>query len=608
MSLSDRKVSVAGLGEGKCLLSRLGTIPGSIDDSMKPNRYLALILVAAAIGFLFASVSTRDFAMHLDREVHDVTCSFTPGLSDPETGDSGCLVTMISPYSSVLRSLVWGGIPIALPGMAIFAFLFAFAAEMVISKRQDHRRAAGLMALATAVPLVTSLVMATISLFELDAVCKLCVGIYVSSLLCFVGGLGLYLRARKGTNAPSMPRTPKAKASKAQDDGQEPAFVSESGSESKDEPEIEDEPHEDMVHAQASLPGLYIAGVLAAALLFVAIPTGGYFMAAPDHSRFIGTCGSLTKPADSDLLIPLGPSGGVPVLEILDPLCPACRQFEQRIEDSGFAEDISRSAILFPLDDTCNWMVDKAMHPGACTVSRAILCAGSGAEDVLAWAFEKQESIMAAAKDDPVAAHSLVSKRFPHLAACMDSPEIEAKLNRSLRWAVSNKIRVLTPQLFVGDVRLCNEDVDIGLGFALSHMIERHRAGTLRAVDSENPELDGVLPTQEAAEPGALSGSEKSTGTAPAATEPPTEPPAGAPTEPPTGAPTEPPTGAPAEAAIAEGTDAGSSGETKTEPAPADPPETEEPAPSAEPKSEEPAADPEPTAEEAASPPTEETP
>jgi hypothetical protein len=38
----------------------------------------------------------------------------------------------------------------------------------------------------------------------------------------------------------------------------------------------------------------------------------------------------------------------------------------------------------------------------------------------------------------------------------------------------------LTPQVYVDGVRLCDEDVDLGMEFALSRMIEMSKNGTLR--------------------------------------------------------------------------------------------------------------------------------
>jgi hypothetical protein len=36
-----------------------------------------------------------------------------------------------------------------------------------------------------------------------------------------------------------------------------------------------------------------------------------------------------------------------------------------------------------------------------------------------------------------------------------------------LRYAVDNKLPVSTPQMFLGDTRLCDEDSDIGLAYAV---------------------------------------------------------------------------------------------------------------------------------------------
>ncbi|HEX7844132.1 MAG TPA: DsbA family protein, partial [Kofleriaceae bacterium] len=176
-----------------------------------------------------------------------------------------------------------------------------------------------------------------------------------------------------------------------------------------------------------------------------------------------------------------------PAIEVLDPLCPACRAFEQRLEASGLAERLDRKAVLFPLDNTCNWMVTEATHPGACTVSEAVLCAGDKAPEVIAWAFEVQDRIRDETRADPAAAARIVKQRFPELASCVGSPEARSRLNQSLRWSVANNIRVLTPQLFVDKVKLCDEDVDLGLEFTLSNMLDRHARGQLQTVPLEKP-------------------------------------------------------------------------------------------------------------------------
>jgi hypothetical protein len=105
------------------------------------------------------------------------------------------------------------------------------------------------------------------------------------------------------------------------------------------------------------------------------------------------------------------------------------------------------------------------------------MCAGARAGEVVAWAFAEQEEIVRAAKADPAAAERLVEARWPELAACVGSAEAKARLNKSLRWAVKHQLEVLTPQLYVGGARLCPEDVDLGLEFALPRLIDRARTG-----------------------------------------------------------------------------------------------------------------------------------
>jgi uncharacterized membrane protein len=488
----------------------------------RPQLATIVLAVGAVLGLVFASVSTSDFAMHLDRQVHDVHCSFVPGLSGPDPGESGCQVTLVSPYSSVFRSAVWGGVPISLPAMGVFAFLLFFVVELVLSGRQRDPRATGFLALATALPALTSMVMAYISLVELDAVCKLCIGIYLASALSLGGGLALWLRARKHPDGAPLPARIRKPRPEPLDREADPAWVTARSGSADEASPIEHDQHDQhdehddeaeeaspVEHDQDTpedrprpqpVSVAYLGIAFAMGLLFVATPVAAYLILAPDHSRFVGTCGALPQPDDTyGVMIPLAPRpGAAPAIEILDPLCPACRGFEERLDASGLASELDRRALLFPLDNTCNWMVDSAVHPGACAVSEAMLCAGDRAADVLAWAFDHQERIRAAASQDPTAAARMVSERFPALAGCVGSPKVRSQLNRSLRWAVSNQLPVLTPQLYVGGVKLCDEDVDLGLEFALTRMLSAYRKGALEARDLPgDPAVAGDQPDEE---------------------------------------------------------------------------------------------------------------
>src|SRR4029079_4459249 len=164
---------------------------------------------------------------------------------------------------------------------------------------------------------------------------------------------------------------------------------------------------------------------------------------------------------------------------------PACKAFEQRLAASGLGDPLDRKAGVFPLDSTCTWMLTEATHPGACTISEAVLCAGDKAPDVIAWAFEEQERVRTETRADPAAAARIVEQRFPELASCVGSPDARSRLNKSLRWIVANNIRVLTPQVFIDRAKLCDEDVDPGRDHTLSHMRERHAQGKLAPLPLE---------------------------------------------------------------------------------------------------------------------------
>ncbi len=391
-----------------------------------PHAFLIVALIGAVLGFSFAAVSSYDFIAHLDRQVHGLHCSFLPGLGGTEAGESGCHTTMMSPYSSVLRESVWGGVPISLPAMAVFAFLLFWGILVWQSPRVNDTRATGFFAIASLLPVVASLGMATIAIRELDAVCKLCVGIYIASALTFAGAFGTYLRAQRS--------------------------------------------HAD----RPNLSNGALALAFGLGCLVVLTSAAAYALAAPDFKRFVGACGKLDKPADPQhALITLG-AGSPTVLEVLDPLCPSCRAFERRFGRLELAKRAKRELLLFPLDNTCNWMVDRALHPGACAISEALLCAGDRVSEVLTWAFEQQDAIVAAERAQAGAAGQMARAKFPFLASCIGSSKARAKLNASLRWAVTNKLPVLTPQLYVDGTRLCDADTDLGLDYMITRLTGEH--------------------------------------------------------------------------------------------------------------------------------------
>ncbi|MCB9682412.1 MAG: hypothetical protein H6733_13175 [Alphaproteobacteria bacterium] len=413
---------------------------------MRPRVSTIVMLLAAVAGLAFSGWSTADFVQHLDRQVHGIHCSFIPGLDALDvSGASGCHVALMSTWSSVFRSRIWGGLPVALPGMAVFAFLLYRAVELLLNRRQHDRDASAFLVAAWLLPVLTSLFFGFIALTQLDAFCKLCVGIYLSSFTGFGAALaGLLTRDPHG-----------AALAEADDDAEDDGL------------------DDDLAPAGGPIPwGLHLGG-FGEGVLFVAVPVLLYAGLAPDFTRFVGACGTLPKPDDPyGILVPIGAHGaGADAIEVLDPLCPSCAGMEKRLKASGLGERLDRKAVLFPLDDTCNWMVGSAIHPGACTVSEAVLCAGDQADAVLAWAFEHGEEIRAAASVDPDDAGRMVKAAFPSVGKCLGSAAVRTRLNRSLRWIVANQLPVLTPQLYVEGRKVCDDDTDLGLDWALSHLL-----------------------------------------------------------------------------------------------------------------------------------------
>ncbi|MFW6058516.1 MAG: hypothetical protein ACOC9W_06640, partial [Persicimonas sp.] len=335
---------------------------------------------------------------------------------------------------------------------------------------------------AALLPALSSAVMGYISLSELGAACKLCIGIYVSSALVLTGALGLWIRARG-----------EAAISGAGVDLADPEWASgDEGDDERNAASVEPDPDEsswDSGPSRAGGPASFgfLAAMFGLGLVFVAVPVGAYLASAPDHSRFVGACGELDERPDESLLIEVGPQSGVPALEVFDPLCPACRGFEEHLAQTKYHEQLARKAVLFPLDDECNWMIDQAVHPGACAVSEAVLCAEDDADRVIDWAFAHQEKLLetAGSSGGTDKVRDMIATEFPNVDGCLGSPKVRARLNQSLRWAVDAELRVLTPQIYVDGVRLCDEDVDLGLEFALSTMLERHAKGTLDSTDAD---------------------------------------------------------------------------------------------------------------------------
>jgi uncharacterized membrane protein len=388
-----------------------------------PRKTLILLAAFALAGVIFSGVSSYDFIAHLDRQVHAITCSIVPGIGPKDaSGASGCHAVLMSPYSSVLRDLTWGGIPIALPALGVFAFLLFRAVDLFLRKRMV-RSETGFMIAATALPVLTSIAYAIISATKVGTFCKVCIGIYVSSLGVFAAAIAATMLTRPSGE------------------------------------------HRGGLLGQWAF--YFVEGVA-----MVALPVLLYLAFKPAYADTLLQTSGLRHPEDKyGVMLDTRGSGHVPAVEVLDPLCPACKAFSERLAASGLGEQLQIKLVLFPLDKECNWMVSESLHPGACAVSEALLCAGERANNVLTWAFANQDDLRARGGSSQAAVYARIKQEFPDLANCVGQPAVRARVNKGLRWIVANSLPVLTPQLFVRNQKLPDEDTDLGLDYVLSRVL-----------------------------------------------------------------------------------------------------------------------------------------
>lgn len=442
---------------------------------MKPAR-LAPILgtVGGALGVFFAGFSTHDYALHLDRQLHGTHCSFVPGLLDGGGGDNACTAAMYSPYSALFRRSMWGGVPISLLGLGAFAFFLVFSIALLLSPRAASRRVWQAFGLAALTPLCASIVMFFISVLKVHAFCKLCVGMYVSSILLAAGGLIALLKIVRPA---SRGMVPEGLAEEELPPGANPAMPGQKGTlpmRPANWPVQAGAPYGAPAPARVMPLGSLLGpiAVFGALGAFVVLPALVYAGSAPDYRSKITSCGTIPQPNDKQNVLVKLPTAHPkrPALLFVDPLCPTCKAFHERLEGEGIFEQLDVSVAIFPLDSDCNWMLDRALHPGACELAKAFLCSGARAREVLEWSYDNQETLEPAGKAGKDAIRAQIRSRFAGLDACMDAKETKQRLDKVLQFAVANKVPVSTPQMMLGPQRVCDEDTDLGMAYTMTQL------------------------------------------------------------------------------------------------------------------------------------------
>ena len=388
-----------------------------------------LALLGSVLGLVFASYSTLDYAAHLDRRLHDIHCSFIPGAPPTSTAEA-CRAAMYSPYSALFKQTYWGGIPISLFALGAFSFFVGFALYLLLAGPRAPKAAVVFQAVVGVTPLLVSILMFAISVIKLGEICKVCAGIYISSIILATGSLmGLLTLKSEAAPVPTGPR-----------------------------------PTLNIVY-----PVLWLAALGVISL----VPSFVYASTTPDQKPYLTTCGKLKQPTEShNALVKMStPQSVQPTTLFEDPLCPTCKAFHDRLVTEGVFDKLNVQLALFPLDTECNWMLDSSLHPGACTVSKAVLCGGDQARQVLEWAFKEQDYLKRAGKAGEPTLRAVIQKRWgDKMMSCIDANSTKVRLNQNLHYAADNNIPVSTPQMYLGNQRVCDEDTDLGLMFTLHQL------------------------------------------------------------------------------------------------------------------------------------------
>jgi len=407
-----------------------------------PRTQLLIALVGVVLGLTFAGLSSYDSMQHLDRQLHEVHCSFVPGLQGA-TGANACRTAMYSSYSALFRGSFWGGVPIALLALGVYVFFGGFVVALLVGGEAPSRRAYLFFGVTAAGPLVASIVMAVISAVKLGSFCRTCIGMYVASILLAVGALWAWRRkvvaagAASGLDAATTQRWQGRGGAIA---GGSPAAV---------------------------------LGWLAGLGACVLLPAVVYVALLPDYSGRIEKCGKLPEAADtSKALLRLKTAHPQrPMTLFVDPLCPTCKALHQRLDSEGVTEKLDLRVALLPLDSDCNWMVDRSLHQGSCLLSRAVICGEAQAREALEWMYANQDELARLGKAGEGPLKAKLRERFgADLATCLDAKKTRVRLNNVLQYAVTNRVPVSTPQMYLGDRRVCDEDTDLGLRYTLTRL------------------------------------------------------------------------------------------------------------------------------------------
>jgi len=129
--------------------------------------------------------------------------------------------------------------------------------------------------------------------------------------------------------------------------------------------------------------------------------------------------------------------------------CPFCSNAHQELKVALAARpDIRVVKRHFPLDQSCNAAVKRVIHPDACRLARAAICAEAQGR------FEEMDDLLYGNQQARRPVEALAAQLgldLPRFQACLGSAETERRLQDDIAEAVRSRVKA-TPTYFVGGV------------------------------------------------------------------------------------------------------------------------------------------------------------
>jgi protein-disulfide isomerase len=148
------------------------------------------------------------------------------------------------------------------------------------------------------------------------------------------------------------------------------------------------------------------------------------------------------------------PNAAITIHEFSDFQCPHCKRGAVIMNQvlSRFEGKVRIVFMPFPLDNACNRLITRPMHPWACDLARSAICSGGEGkfQPVFEKIFEDQEFLT---KDSSTAIPAGVGLDATKVKTCMDSEFAKKAVSESIEEGIRLKIDS-TPTFFVNGKRV----------------------------------------------------------------------------------------------------------------------------------------------------------